>query len=380
MSSDLKGPKVLHFILGKADKNKPNGVNQVIAGLCKYLPRHDIDVSVMGYANSARAEGEVVARDGFNVSVFSRFSRAFLSALFREVQGSSLVHLHGIYNIYNILVSYVCVYLKTPYIITLHDGLSPVRFKNKKRFLKCIFNFILQKRFILRAKAIHVLTEEEASDVIGFGFSGDIFLVPNGVDIDDFGNSLNSGMEGKRRERLRIGYLGRISREKNIDGLVSGFLSSDIADGCDLLLAGPLDSSYAREFQEISSNIFCVGPLYGEEKMEFIRSLDLFVHPAKCDVFSIGAMECLASGTPLLITRTSNAAYFYNRDAFYMCEPTAFGIRRGLESACSERLNWDRKVKNGYTLIEEVFNWDRASSVLAQYYMELLQYVDKNRN
>lgn len=364
--------KVLHFILGKADKKKPNGVNQVIAGLCKYLPRYDIEVSVVGLSNSAEFEGEVVARDGFNVAVFTRIRWVFLRTLFREVTRSSIVHLHGIYNIYNILVSYVCLWLETPYVLTLHDGLSSVRFQNNKKFIKWVFNFTLQKRFILNANAVHVLTEEEASDLINFGFKGKIFLVPNGVDADDFNNFVNVRADSKSGERLRIGYLGRISREKNIDGLVSGFLASDISDICDLLLAGPLDSDYARKFKNVHSNIFCLGPLYGEAKLEFIRSLDLFVHPAKCDVFSIGAMECLASGTPLLITRTSNASYFYIRNAFFMCEPTGFGIKRGLESAYSERLDWDTKVNNGYKLIREVFNWDRAASALAQHYMEVL--------
>ena len=38
--------RILHFILGKADKNRPNGVNQVIAGLAKYLVKEGVDLNV----------------------------------------------------------------------------------------------------------------------------------------------------------------------------------------------------------------------------------------------------------------------------------------------------------------------------------------------
>ena len=40
--------RVLHFILGKANKDRANGVNQVIAGLAKYTARSGGDVRVIG--------------------------------------------------------------------------------------------------------------------------------------------------------------------------------------------------------------------------------------------------------------------------------------------------------------------------------------------
>ena len=63
-------PRVLHVILGKADKNRANGVNQVITGLAKYTARNDSAVFVLGKAETAAHEGQVIKRDGFAVTVY----------------------------------------------------------------------------------------------------------------------------------------------------------------------------------------------------------------------------------------------------------------------------------------------------------------------
>ena len=115
-----------------------------------------------------------------------------------------------------------------------------------------------------------------------------------------------------------------------------------------------------------------VGPQYGEDKVAFIKSLDLFVHPSEADVFSIAAMEVLAVGTPLLITRTSKAAYFYNRNAFFMCEPSQFGIYRGINTAIEKRHEWNVITQRGHELVSDTFNWNSASLALIKGYNEIL--------
>lgn len=363
--------RILHFILGKADKNRPNGVNQVIAGLAKYLVKEGVDLRVLGKAQSVEREGSLIYRDGFIVEAYSKLSIGAITRFVDAVKSSDIVHFHGLYNIYNILASLICVVKQTPYIITLHDGLSTVRLNQRRRFLKRMFNFLLQNRFVHGASAIHVLTEEESTDLVNFGYKGKIFVISNGVDLDDFPPAPNKELVC-RSNRIRVGYLGRLASEKNIGNLISAIRKGFSGAGVDLILAGPA-STYLEALLKDASDISVehVGPLYGEEKIKFIQSLDLFVHPAYCDVFSIAAMEVLAVGTPLVITRTSNSAYFYNRNAFYMCEPTAFGINRGIQHAIDTRQSWASIVNDGRNLIESQFNWSVAAASLKAAYLEI---------
>ena len=55
------------------------------------------------------------------------------------------------------------------------------------------------------------------------------------------------------------------------------------------------------------------------------------------------------------------------RNAFFMCEPTSFGLRNGIIDALRRKDEWPMIVKNGRSLIESTFNWDSASkSLLAE--------------
>ena len=363
--------KILHFILGKADKNRPNGVNQVIAGLAKYLVKEGVDLSILGKAGSVEREGAIIDRDGFVVEAYSKLTLRAISRFVDSVKIADIVHFHGLYSVYNILASLVCKVNHTPYIITLHDGLSAIRLNQRRRFLKRMFNILLQNRFVYGAAAIHVLTEEESTDLVNFGYAGKIYVISNGVDLDDFPRVINNQV-ARRSERLRVGYLGRLAPEKNIGSLISAISMGFTGSGVDLILAGPT-STYLDTLLKNTSGVSVdhVGPLYGEQKTEFIKSLNLFVHPAYCDVFSIAAMEVLAVGTPLVITRTSDSAYFYNRNAFYMCEPTAFGINRCIQLAIDTSDSWASKSIEGRLLIDSEFNWSVAAASLKAAYLEI---------
>jgi glycosyltransferase involved in cell wall biosynthesis len=364
--------KVLHFILGKADKNKPNGVNQVVAGLAKHLSKEGIDIKVLGKAETCNLEGESILRDGFTVKIYTKFSIDFFKYLIKVIKEVDIVHVHGLYNFSNIIISFVCKYFKTPYIISTHNGLSPVLLRRSGTLKKTIFHIFFQKKFLKDASVIHVMTEEESTDLLASGYSGNVCIVPNGIDQDDFSYSSKISTK-KNTEILSIGYLGRFSSEKNIDSLINAIDIGFRDQKVELYLVGPKSAylSNLLESNNLNYSIHFLGPLYGQDKLNFLKTIDLFVHPSYCDVFSIGAVEVLASGTPLLITRTSNASYFFDKNAFYMCEPTTSGIHRGIQKALDDRHNWPLKISAGHKLITDQFNWSVAARKIKLAYKDI---------
>lgn len=359
--------KVLHFILGKANKDRANGVNQVIAGLAKYSARLGADIRVIGKAESASHEGERVFCDGFFVEAYCHWGEPLRTALYDGIRWADVVHLHGVYSVWNLLVSRMCDQVGRPYVVTLHDGLAPERALVRGRYKKAIFNAVAQRRHLANAAAVHVLTEEEATDLFAVVRPKRVFCIPNGVDLDDY--PVARGHNRCSLGTISIGYLGRLSAEKNIEALCEAFAIANKEKNMQLLLAGP-PSTYGEGLLDRYSTygVIGVGPKFGLEKADFIRSLDLFVHPSLCDVFSIAAMEVLALGTPLLITRTSKASYFFDRGAYFMCEPTVFGIENGLRLAMRRQEEWPVMGKSGRCLIEERMNWRVAAiDMLAAY-------------
>lgn len=352
--------KVFHFILGRAAKDRANGVNQVVAGLAKYTGRAGAEVRVVGKARSALRDGEVTVRDGFDVTAFPRWGRRLGQALHEGIAWADVVHLHGTYAPHNIWVGRICENIGKPYVVTLHGGLSPERKRVKGAIRKTLYHVLLQNHHLSKAALIHALTEEEATDAVTFSSLRNLTVIPNGVDLEDF-----PAPQPRRTNEgpLRIGYIGRLGREKNLHALCAAFAAVNTGGEMQLLLAGPPSSEGDAILRKWSSSgIALVGPRFGLEKAAFFRDIDLFVHPSRTDVFSIAAMEALASGTPTLITRTSDASHFAEARAFVMCEPTAFGLERGLRRALSMREDWPTMTRRGRQLVETRLNWATAAS------------------
>ncbi|MGE4095781.1 MAG: glycosyltransferase [Candidatus Binatia bacterium] len=363
--------RVLHFILGKANKERANGVNQVIAGLAKYCARHGADIRVVGKAEAVSREGERIVRDGFEVEAYSRWAGPLRAALREAIRWAQVVHLHGVFSPWNVLAGRICDEIGRPYIVTLHDGLAPERALMRSGFKKKLFHRLIQRRHLEHAAGIHVLTEEESTDLLKVTRPAHVFCIPNGIDLEDYPlpSKTPSGWSG----RVNIGYLGRLSKEKNIEALCEAFARINQARQLRLQIAGP-SSTYGQELLRRFSEhgVEGVGPKYGESKLEFIRALDLFVHPSLCDVFSITGMEVLAIGTPLLISRTSKVSYFFNRNAYFMCEPTSFGLERGLRQALDRSADWSAIAARGRQLIEDRLNWSIAAQDMLEAYDRIL--------
>lgn len=363
--------KIFQFIIGKANKNRPNGVNQVIAGLCKYLSKNKQDIKVVGLASNAINEGEIVKRDLFKVSVYSRWSKSLYLDLQEKIKWCDVVHLHGVYSFPNIIVSMICKKLSVPYVVTLHNGMSP----GLSNFKKTIFDFFLQKNHLESAAALHVLAYEEISDILKKCNPKKFIYCPNGIDMDDFTfDNIDKSENYNSNEIVTLGYLGRVDNKKNVTSLIEAINMFSDKDRFHLKIAGP-DSKLLQKILNKNPrlSIEWVGPKYGNEKIEFIKSLDLFVHPSKTDVFSIGAMEVLAAGTPLLITRESKASYFYDNQSFFMCEASSQGLFIGLNEAITKRTEWSKRIFNGQELIRNIFNWDTASKKMISGYNDIIQ-------
>lgn len=363
--------KVLHFILGKANKERANGVNQVVAGLAKYSALHGANVRVIGKTHSLDHEGKLITRDGFQVEAYSRVKGGLGPALQRAIDWADIVHLHGVYSPWNIWVGRICTEQGKPFVLTLHDGLAPDRAVARSKIKKHLFHVLFQQRQLREAAAIHVLTEEEATEALACSTPRRIFCIPNGVDLEDFpsGERPNRGLSSC----ITLGYLGRLSEEKNLDTLCKAFAAVNAHGRLRLKLAGP-DSEYGRRLLERYGQygVEWIGSQFGKEKVKFIQSLDLFVQPSLCDAFSIAAMEVLALGVPILITRTAKSSYFYDRRAFFMCEPTVFGIERGLRNALSQTDLWPDMAARGRQLIEQRLNWSAAASDLLVEYERIV--------
>ncbi|HUJ16736.1 MAG TPA: glycosyltransferase [Nitrospirota bacterium] len=136
--------------------------------------------------------------------------------------------------------------------------------------------------------------------------SGKVKPLPRWVDSDAFSPGkrdpnlwLRYGLDGA----IKFLYVGRLSREKNLELLANAFLSlADSGDPGNLVLVG--DGPYRKELEDKLKGypVLFTGFLSGEELSRAYASADVFVFPSTTDTFGNVVLEAQASGLPVIVS------------------------------------------------------------------------------
>ena len=130
-------------------------------------------------------------------------------------------------------------------------------------------------------------------------------ILPRGLDTGLFHPAKKQGDFWKKRG-LRNGevgalYVGRVSREKNLDLYAAAFRRL-ISSGIKVrpLVVG--DGPYAGMMKELLPEGIYTGSLHGEELAAAFASADFFVFPSTTDTFGNVVIEAQASGLPVIVS------------------------------------------------------------------------------
>jgi glycosyltransferase involved in cell wall biosynthesis len=96
----------------------------------------------------------------------------------------------------------------------------------------------------------------------------------------------------KKSSEIVLLYVGRVSKEKNID------------DFCRLEIGGAIkivvgDGPYRAKLEKMYPSVRFVGYKFGKELAQFYQSADVCVFPSRVDTFGITILESMACGTPV---------------------------------------------------------------------------------
>jgi len=133
-----------------------------------------------------------------------------------------------------------------------------------------------------------------------------IRLFPRGVDVERFHPAKRNGVLEKCyqiKEGVKLLYVGRISKEKNLPLLAKVFKTL-LSSHPELKLIVVGDGPYLTEMRRVLAGPACVftGYLAGEELAQVYASCDLFVFPSTTDTFGNVVLEAQASGLPVVVT------------------------------------------------------------------------------
>ena len=134
-----------------------------------------------------------------------------------------------------------------------------------------------------------------------------IRLYPRGIDINRFHPTSRNGFWTSNyqlpEKSIKLIYVGRISKEKNLDVLTRAFNKlAFLQPGLQLIVVG--DGPYRHEMTKAleHTNAIFTGYLDGDDLVKAYASSDLFIFPSSTDTFGNVVLEAQASGIPVIVT------------------------------------------------------------------------------
>ena len=226
------------------------------------------------------------------------------------------------------------------------------------------------------------MSQGEATRVAELGYETPMYLVSNGVDLDEAAPHAKSEflknypmLAGKRV----ILFLGRLHRIKGVDVLARCFATlASIFPDTVLLVAGPDDGargemrSILRKAGVLNRTVF-TGLLTGDRKLAAYQCADLFVTLSYGDAFSNAILEALAARLPVVISEHCNFPEVAEHGAGFVVPLDDASVCEAIGKLLSDVRLGARMGRNGGKLVEERYAWQSTAASMAACYWTLLR-------
>lgn len=256
----------------------------------------------------------------------SHFSPGLLTDLIRllknnKLSGSTsapfhtqLVHIHAWWNLVSVLSCLIAIFFNKPVILSPRGTLSKYSFGNKNSLYKKLFHLLLGKPLLKRCH-IHVTSLREKEAVMQLFHPKTITVVPNFVQLP---SALASSAEPVLRSRspqvsvFKLLFLSRIEEKKGLDILLNALALCPLS--WRLSIAGNGNKDYIETLKQqaamlkIAQHISWIGQQGPDRKFEVMHRHDLLLLPSHDENFANVVIECLSTGTPVLVSKNVGLA------------------------------------------------------------------------
>lgn len=374
--------KVLHIAASLS--YEWGGPTKVVAGLTEALAKKGIEITVFAPITDELKFAQIngvnvqIFKQSFPARIWTSCSLELARAVEREISKFDLIHIHEIWHHPQFIAYKAAIKAGKPYIITIHGELEPWCLSNKK-IRKKVVSFLFQKKIIEDASALHALTQEEIKNISNYAENNNIFLIPNGIVIEEFEELSNEDcikdMYPEIKDKKVILFLGRIHPKKGLELLIKAFsrIAKDRNDVC-LLIVGPDSEGYQHTIEKICktegilNSVIITGMLIGRKKLAALRVANLFVLPSHSEGFSISILEALACGLPVVITKECNFPEVEKMGAGRVIERDVEQLSNNLIELLENPELCKTMGEKGKKMVRDTYTWDKIADKMVAVY------------
>lgn len=330
-----------------------------------------------GDASLTDSDVEDLRNGGANVLAFKpsaprrlQNSWSLLRAIYSEVRGADLVHMHGQY-----LIPHAAAYIaarrwNVRFGVQPHGGLEPYQ-RAQSRAQKAVYGWLVGNRILRDATYIQFASRSEAENAADIVADRQVRVAPLGAtlppprkrpDVEDW-------LAGRQRAETFL-FLGRLARKKRPDRLIESWAESGIGRrGARLIIAGPDDEFTQDQLRELSrvlgveDEVYFTGRVDPNERSWLYSKAGTFVLPSENENFALTVAEAMLAGCCTIATRQVAASTYVSESdgGMVLDSPTeltnalsrAAGDTRATHQAgeraqefASVRLNWDALARS----------------------------------
>lgn len=306
--------EIIHVILGKANPNRMNGVNKVVYQLATKQHQNKLNVSVWGITKDIYAPlSERVFKTRLFESSINPFgvNDTLLSAMLSK-KGKAIFHIHGGWVP---VFSKIAVFLadnNIQYVFTPHGAYNAIAME-RSSVIKKIYFKLFEKKVIENASKIHCIGKSEVNGLNSIFQTTKSFLLPYGFQV------VNKPVAPMlNRKEMIIGFVGRLDiYTKGLDLLVDAFekFQRDVPIA-KLWIVG--DGPGRKKIKSIvaekglTKSVIFFGSVFGEDKDNLIRKMDIFAHPSRNEGLPSAVLEASNFGIPCVVSEATNIGDYVN--------------------------------------------------------------------
>ncbi len=286
------------------------------------------------------------------------------------------IHIHGLWEQSTAEAAAAAHAISVPYVLSAHGMLEPWAL-SQKRWKKALYAALKERKNVAGAACLHALTHAEARQYRSFGARGPIAIIPNAVSIP---SAIQVELFTSRFPRLAhrriVLFLGRLHTKKGLDMLVESWssLSSHWPEAV-LVLAGPdADGTRKRLESEVSrlglgESVVFTGMLDVDLKWSALAAAEGFILPSFSEGLSVGVLEAMGMGLPVIVTEGCNMPEVQSKDAGWVVKAEQGSVTSALREFLENSAAMNHEIGlRGAQLIRAHYSWPTIGAQMADLY------------
>jgi glycosyltransferase involved in cell wall biosynthesis len=271
---------------------------------------------------------------------------------------------------------------KVPFIVGPMASLQ-AQAHNMKNKQKWILDKMYTNKMLKNADGFHCVGHQEKESLLKLGVKPEkINIIDNGIVLKNYDTKKTTQILEKNKIKLNgnpyLLNIGRIDPKKGIDLMLLVFSQLNKKyKNLRLVIVGTGPENYVKEMKEltkklgINESVKFTGYVTEEEKIELLNSAKLFVVTSHSDVHTTTAIEAMAVGIPVVITKASDFPEIDSYEAGFTVESTQKSIYDAIEELLEDEEKLKRFSKNAKKLVNDRFLLENQIEKYEKMFMEI---------